>query len=115
MKKSENKEKLTFKTVIKSLLSGDILILLRVDRFLPVILFLFAIGIINIFLNYKIEQTMVKVERNKVILEEYKIYHAQKTYEFVKSGRMSTVQQMLEERGSEVTAPLKPAEIIKAD
>ena len=115
MNKSENKEKLTFKTIFKALLSGDILTLLRIDRFLPVILFLFTLGLINIFLNYKIEQTMVKVERNKVILEEYKIYHAQKTYEFVKSGRMSTVQQMLEERGSKVTAPMKPAEIIKAD
>ncbi|MBR5567407.1 MAG: hypothetical protein IKW27_01565 [Bacteroidales bacterium] len=115
MNRSENQEKVTFKTVVKSLFSGDILTLLRVDRFLPVIIFLFALGIINIFLNYMIEQTMVKVERNKVVLEEYKIYHAQKTYEFVKSGRMSTVQQMLEERGSKVTAPVKPAEIIKAD
>ena len=115
MEKGRNTEKVTVKTVFKSILSGDILLLLRVDRFLPVILFLFLLGLINIFLNYKIEQTMVKVERNKVILEEYKIYHAQKTYEFVKLGRMSTVQKMLEEGDSEVTAPVKPAEIIKAD
>ena len=100
MEKGRNTEKVTVKTVFKSILSGDIL---------------FLLGLINIFLNYKIEQTMVKVERNKVILEEYKIYHAQKTYEFVKLGRMSTVQKMLEEGGSEVTAPVKPAEIIKAD
>ena len=112
---SKGNDKLTVTTVVKSILRGDILLLLRVDRFLPVILFLFLLGLINIFLNYKIEQTMVKVERNKVILEEYKIYHAQKTYEFVKLGRMSTVQKMLEEGGSEVTAPVKPAEIIKAD
>ena len=111
----KNNGKLTVSTVLKSILSGDILLLLRVDRLLPYILVLFVLGWINIFLNYKIEQTMVKVERNKVILEEYKIYHAQKTYEFVKLGRMSTVQKMLEEGGSEVTAPVKPAEIIKAD
>ena len=59
-----------------SILSGDILLLLRVDRLLPYILVLFALGWINIFLNYKIEQTMVEVERNKVILENYRIYHA---------------------------------------
>ena len=69
MTKENNKERLTFGTVMKSILSGDILLLLRVDRLLPYILVLFALGWINIFLNYKIEQTMVEVERNKVILE----------------------------------------------
>ena len=69
-------------------------------------------GWVNILLNYKIEQTMVKVESNKVILENYKIYHAQKTYEFVRSGRISTVEEMLEKGGSQVKTPVKPAETI---
>lgn len=105
-------DKLTVKTVLKSILNGDILLLLRVDRLLPYILVLFVLGWINILLNYKIEQTMVKVESNKVILENYKIYHAQKTYEFVRSGRISTVEEMLEKGGSQVRTPVKPAETI---
>ena len=105
-------DKLTVKTVLKSILNGDILLLLRVDRLLPYILVLFVLGWINILLNYKIEQTMVKVESNKVILENYKIYHAQKTYEFVRSGRISTVEEMLEKGGSQVRTPIKPAETI---
>ena len=105
-------DKLTVKTVLRSILNGDILLLLRVDRLLPYILVLFVLGWINILLNYKIEQTMVKVESNKVILENYKIYHAQKTYEFVKSGRISTVEEMLEKGGSQVRTPIKPAETI---
>lgn len=112
MKQEKNKERLSFGTVIRSILSGDILLLLRVDRLLPYILVLFALGWINIFLNYKIEQTMVEVERNKVLLENYKIYHAQKTYEFVRMGRISTVESMLEKGGSEVSTPTKPAETI---
>ena len=115
MTKENNKERLTFGTVMKSILSGDILLLLRVDRLLPYILVLFALGWINIFLNYKIEQTMVEVERNKVILENYKIYHAQKTYEFVKMGRISTVESMLEKGGLKLTTPTKPAETIITD
>ena len=91
-----NKEKLTAGTVLKSILSGDILLLMRVDRLLPYILVLFALGWINIFLNYK-------------------IYHAQKTYQFVKMGRISTVEDMLEQGGSKLTAPAKPAETIIAD
>lgn len=115
MNKENKQEKLTIGTVMKSILSGDILLLLRVDRLLPYILFLFVLGWINIFLNYMIEQTMVKVESNKVLLENYKIYHAQKTYEFVKLGRISTVEDMLDKAGSKVGSPEKPAEIIKAD
>ena len=105
-------DKLTVKTVFKSILNGDILLLLRVDRLLPYILVLFVMGWVNILLNYKIEQTMVKVESNKAILENYKIYHAQKTYEFVRSGRISTVEEMLEKGGSQVKTPAKPAETI---
>ena len=104
--------KVTFKRVIKSILSGDILLLLRVDRLLPYILVLFALGWINIFLNYKIERTLVEVENNKVLLENYKIYHAQKTYQFVKMGRISTIEDMLEKGGSKVGTPEKPAETI---
>lgn len=109
----EEQKKLTVKTVIKSIWSGDILLLLRVDKLLPYILFLFALGWINIFLNYKIEQTMVQVEKNQKILKQYKIHHAQKTYEFVRMNRISTVENMLEEAGSAVSAPEKPAYILK--
>lgn len=112
--KKEN-EKLAVSTVLKSILSGDILLLLRVDRLLPYILVLFVLGWINIFLNYQIEQAMVQVENNKTILEDYKIYHAQKTYQFVKMGRISTVEDMLDKGGSELSAPTKPAETIIVD
>ena len=115
MGKENNNERLTVKTVLKSILSGDILLLMRVDRLLPYILVLFVLGWINIFLNYRIEQVMVQVENNKAILEDYKIYHAQKTYQFVKMGRISTVEDMLDKSGSKLCAPIKPAETIIAD
>lgn len=112
---SKGNDRLTVSTVLKSILRGDILLLLRVDRLLPYILVLFVLGWINIFLNYKIEQVMVQVEANKAILEDYRIYHAQKTYQFVKMGRISTVEDMLDKGGSQLTAPAKPAETIIAD
>ena len=86
---------------------------MRVDRALPYILFLFALGWVNIFLNYSIEQAMAKVEKNKKIVEYYRNDYANKTYEFVKAGKISNVRTMLEKAGSEVTAPDKPAVIIK--
>ena len=113
MVKETNKGRASVKTVIKSILSGDILILMRVDRALPYILFLFVLGWANIFLNYSIEQTMAKVEKNKKILEYYRNDYANKTYEFAKAGKMSNVKAMLERADSEVAPPTKPAEIIK--
>ena len=109
----KNNGKLTVSTVLKSILSGDILLLLRVDRLLPYILVLFVLGWINIFLNYKIEQVMVQVEANKAKLEDYRIYHAQKTCEYVSLDRISTIEEMLEEKQSEVKSPQKPADIIR--
>ena len=79
MEKETKKGRASVKTVIKSILSGDILILMRVDRILPYILFLFVLGWVNIFLNYSIEQTMVKVEKNKKVMENYRNDYANKT------------------------------------
>ena len=111
----KHKDKITFSTISNALFSGELLILLGVDKYLPHILVLFALGWVNIFMNYKIEQAMAEVEKNKVTLENYRIYHAQKTYQFVKMGRISTVEDMLEQKGSELSAPVKPAETIITD
>jgi hypothetical protein len=113
MGKENNKGRVSVKTVIKSILSGDILLLLRVDKALPYILFLFILGWANIFLNYTIEQTMVKVEKNKDILEDLENEHSEKVYKFVKAGKQSNIKIMLENAGSDVTTPEKPARIIK--
>lgn len=113
MTKEKKSGRASIATVIKSIFSGDILILMRVDRALPYILFLFVLGWVNIFLNYSIEQTMAKVEKNKKILEHYKNIYADKTYEFVTAGKISNIKKMLEDNGSEVTAPTKPAETIR--
>lgn len=112
MAKGSNNGRASIITIIKSILSGEILTLLRVDRLLPYILFLFILGWINIFLNYSIEQTMARVEKNKETLEHYKNDYANKTYEFVKAGKISSVKRMLEENDSPVTTPEKPAERI---
>ena len=113
MEKETKKERASVKTVFKSILSGDILLLMRVDRALPYIIFLFILGWVNIFLNYSIEQTMAKVEKNKKVMEHYRNDYANKTYEFVKAGKISNIKIMLEKAGSDVTSPERPATMIK--
>ena len=96
-----------------SLGRGDLLTRLRVDRALPYILYLFFLGCISIWLSYQAEQTMLTVQKNNETIKTLKIYHAQKTYELVGLDRIATVEKMLEEAGSKVKAPEKPADVLK--
>jgi hypothetical protein len=98
---------------IRSIISGDILLRMRVDRLFPYILYAFVLGWLSIWMSYRMEQTMIIVERNRKELESLKIYHAQKTCEYVGFDRISTIETMLEEKGSDIKAPEKPADIIR--
>ncbi len=107
-----NKTAYAIKEFFISLGRGDLLTRLRVDRLLPYILYLFVLGCISIWMSYHAEQTMLKVEKNNEIIRTLKIYNAQKTYELVGLDRIATVEKMLEEAGSQVKAPEKPADVL---
>lgn len=96
-----------------SLGRGDLLLRMRVDKALPYILYAFLLGCISIWMSYQTEQTMLKVQKNNEVIRTLKIYNAQMTYKLVGLDRMSTVEKMLEEMGSEVKAPEKPADILR--
>ena len=98
---------------IISLGRGDLLLRMRVDKALPYILYAFMLGCISIWMSYKTEQTMLTVQRNNETLKTLKIQNAQMTYELVGLDRLSTVENMLEDMGSNVKAPAKPADILK--
>ena len=53
------------------------------------------------------------MEKNKAELETLKIYHSHMTGEIVELNRISTVEKMLNEAGSDVRIPEKPADRIK--
>ena len=116
VQKKRNKWKKTgsiIKEILKAIGHGDILLRLRVDKFLPHILYAFALSMVSIFLSYKAEQTMVIREKNKETLETLRIYCAQKTSDIVSLDRISTVETMLEELGSDIKQPEKPADRLK--
>ena len=107
------KEKISVIKILKSIISGDILLVMGVHRLFPYILYIFILGWISIWMSYKAEQTMTLVEANKKELETLKIHHAQKTCEYVGLDRISTIEAMLIEKDSEVKAPEKPADILR--
>jgi len=98
---------------LKSIGRGDILLRMQVHKLFPYILYTFALAWLSIWLSYKAEKTMYRVEVNKEIIENLKIDNATKTCDIVSLTRISTIEKMLTETGSEVRTPEKPADIIE--
>jgi len=96
-----------------AILRGEFLVRLRCDKYFLHIIYTFFLLWLMIWLGIKIENTMVRVEKNKETLTNLKIYHAQKTVQMVSFDRVSTVEQMLREAGSDVTLPDNPAVILE--
>jgi hypothetical protein len=95
-----------------AMLHGELLLRLRFDKYFPHIIYTFFLMWMMIWLSMKIENTMVKVEKNKATLNDMKIYHAQKTVEVVSLDRISTVEDLLQKSGSDVELPVRPADRI---
>ena len=98
--------------ILKTIGEGEILLRLGVHKALPSILYAFFLCMVSIFLSYKVEQTMAVREKNKAKIETLKIYCAQKTCDIVSLDRISLVENMLKDLGSDLEQPQRPATII---
>ncbi len=83
------------KNSVWAILHGEFLLRLRIDKFFPHILWTFLLFWGMILSGMMVQKTLVKVEKNKSVLSEMKIYHAQKTVQMARLGRLSTVEQLL--------------------
>lgn len=102
-----------FKDTIRSFATGKILLKLGLDKLFPFILYTFFLAVVSIWLSYKAEITMQKVEENKKRIENLKIENLDKTCKIISLTKISTIEKMLDESGSEIKAPKKPAYRIK--
>ena len=92
---------------------GEFLLRLHIGKYFIHIIYTFFLFWVSIWLSLKIEKTLTRVEDNRKTLQDTEIYHAQKTVELASMGRMSKIEDMLREKGSALTVPEKPADIIK--
>lgn len=95
------------------LLNGDLLLRMRVDKALPYILVIFAMGVSLIFIKLEIDKTLLRCDRARVELENVRIEYAKKSCELISLEKLSTIESMLEEKGLEIGIPAKPADRIK--
>ncbi len=96
-----------------ALINNELLLRLKLDKYFVHIIYTFFLAFMMILIGMRVENTMTKVENSKTVLNDMKIYHAQKTVELVKAGRLGNIEKLLEDKGSDVTMPEKPAYIIK--
>ena len=60
------------KRAFMAIARGDILLKLGADKLFPYILYTFFLAVLSMWLSYKAEITMQKVERNKARIENLK-------------------------------------------
>ena len=104
---------LFFKNSIQAILKGEFLLRLNIGRYFIHIAYTFLLFGLVIWVSLMIETTMSKVEKNKAELKELEIVHSQKVFDLVNVSRRTSVEEMLEQLGSNVREAEKPATVIK--
>jgi len=92
----------------KAILRGEFLLRIKCSEYFIHIIWTFFLFFCMIGLRLVVENTLTKYEDGKKTLSDMQIYHAQKTAELVSLGRMTTVEQMLQESGSKLEIPQNP-------
>ena len=101
------------RNIFSAIMKGELLLRMRFDRFFMNVLYIFFLIWIMIFFSLRVDRTLMRMEKNRIELENLKIYHAQKTNELAGYNRLSTIETMLKQSGSNVAIPDKPADRIK--
>lgn len=90
---------------IKSFFRGDFLTVIKADRNIPFILYVFVLIILYITINLLIEQTMTVRQENERIIKELNIDYTQKSLELISIDTRSKIEEMLREKGSSLEKP----------
>ena len=97
------------KRAFQGIIRGDFLVSMKVGQYFIHIIWTFFLFFLSIWLSLQVEKTLTRVEQGKKALEDTQIYHAQKEAEWMSLQRMTTIREMLQEKGSAVNLPEKPA------
>ena len=88
---------------------GDFMNTMNLGQYFIHIIWTFFLFFMSIWLSLQVEKTLTKVAAGKKELANVEIYHAQKVVELAGLNRMTTVRDLLEEKGSKVGLPEKHA------
>jgi len=96
-----------------AVLKGKLLLRLRVDRYLPQIIFFFLCAATYIGLSIGIESVLHEREENTKILDKLNSIHIETSCKLTSLYSVCQVEDLLTEMGSELRIPTDKATILK--
>ena len=101
------------KESIIAILHGQFLLRLNIGRYFIHIVYTFFLFGMLIWFSLAIDSTLVKVEKNQAAIKELEIEHSNLEFELRTLNRRAAMKDLLEQSGSKVSEPEKPATILK--
>ena len=98
--------------VFKSILEGKLLMRLGAEKLFPYFLYVFVLFWLAILFDMASENVIARAEKNRAVIKELSIKHAQKMVILKGFDRASTVDALLDDLNSGVGVPEKPAVVI---
>lgn len=98
---------------LRAIRKGEFLLKIKAHELYLHILYIFLLAWLAIFINLRVDNTLKKMEENRVALRNLEIFHAEKEAELVKIHSASATSDRLRELHSSVASPEKPATIVK--
>ena len=98
--------------VFKSILEGKLLMRLGAEKHFPYFLYVFVLFWLAILFDMASENVIARAEKNRAVIKELSIKHAQKMVILKGFDRASIVDALLDDLNSEVGVPEKPAVVI---
>lgn len=99
--------------VLKAIGKGELLLRLRADKYYVHILYFFFLVWLTLFISFQIDKTLVRMEKNKAVIEALEVQNAQKRGKLIEITGISNVMKKLQEENSTVTLPEESATIIR--
>lgn len=98
-----------FGRIFRSVASGEFLLALHLDRYIIHVIYTFVLFMASIWLGIQIEKTFIRVEANKAELNELKIENNRLNFLLEQMNSSNWMEQRLQEQGSRLHYPEKPA------
>lgn len=98
---------------LSAIMHGQLLMRLDIGRYFVHIVYTFLLMALVIWFSLKIDGTLTRYETNQALIKELETEHADMEFDLRTLNRRLAIEQLLEEKGSKVKSPQKPAKVLK--
>ena len=101
------------KNTVHAIIRGELLLRLNIGQYFIHVIWLFFLIAMFIWFNLGVDTTLAKVEKNKVTLKELETQNSALEFKLKSINRRSTLEEMLQEMGSQLQEPEEAAVVLK--